>query len=85
MAKKHVYNQKLLKWRLTELRRQGETYRSISERTGVPQATLCDLANGTTRPFAETVIKTFQAVGLNTDYAFNHNLKTKDDFHLAVL
>ena len=85
MEIKHAYNQRLLKWRFDELKRQGETYRSISERSGVPQATLCDTINGTTRPFPETIIKTYKAVGLKTEYAFNHDLKRKADFHLAVL
>jgi len=85
MANRHAYNQPLLKWRFDQLKLKGETYRSISERSGVPQATLCDTINGTTRPFPETIIRTFAAVGLNTDYAFNHNLKRVRDFHLAVL
>lgn len=85
MPNKHAYNQPLLKWRFGQLKLRGETYRSISERSGVPQATLCDTINGTTRPFPETIIKTFEAVGLKTEYAFNHKLKRKDDFHLAVL
>lgn len=85
MANKHAYNQKLLKWRFDELKRRGETYRSISVRSRVPQATLCDTINGTTRPFPETIQKTFVALGLNPKYAFDPDLKKKDDFHLAVL
>lgn len=83
MSDLHDYNQPLLKWQFENLKKQGETYRSISERSGVPQATLCDTINGTTRPFPKTIKRTFLAVGLNPDYAFR-DLK-KRNFHLAVL
>lgn len=83
MANRHDYNQSLLKWQFENLKRQGETYRSLSERSGVPQSTLCETINGATRPFPGTIKKTFVAVGLNPDYAFR-SLK-KADFHLAVL
>jgi len=83
MAEKHDYHQPLLKWRFTQLKRQGETYHSISERSGVPQATLCDTINGTKRPFPGTIKKTFLALRLNPQYAYS-DLK-KRDFHLAVL
>lgn len=83
MADKHDYHQPLLKWQFENLKRKGETYRSISERSGVPQATLCDTINGTVRPFPKTIKRAFKAVGLNPDYAFS-NLK-KSQYHLAVL
>ena len=83
MAEKHDYHQPLLKWRFDQLKLQGETYRSISVRSRVPQATLCDVINGNVRPFPNTIKKTFLAVGLNPHYAFS-DLK-KRDFHLAVL
>jgi len=85
MRNGHDYNQKLLKWRFEILQRQGETYRSISERSGVPQTTLCETINGTTRPFPGTIKKTYLAVGLNPKYAFDHDLKKPSQFRLAVL
>lgn len=83
MTNGHDYNQRLLKWQYENLKRQGETYRSISERSGVPQATLCETVNGKTRPFPGTIKKTFKAMGLNPNYAFSE-LK-RSQYHLAVL
>lgn len=79
----HDYHQPLLKWQFDQLKRQGETYRSLSVRSGVPQATLCDVINGNVRPFPNTIKKTFLAVGLDPKYAYS-DLK-KRQFHLAVL
>ena len=83
MAEKHDYNQALLKWQFENLKRQGETYRSISQRSGVPQATLCETINGTTRPYPRTIKRTTKALGLKPEYAFIE-LK-KSQYHLAVL
>jgi hypothetical protein len=85
MPNSHDYNQKLLKWQFVNLQRQGETYRSISERSGVPQTTLCETVNGTTRPFPGTIKKTFLALGLDPKYAFDTDLKKPSQFRLAVL
>ena len=83
MSADHDYNQKLLKWRYETLKRQGQTYRALSEDSGVPQATLCDVINGKVRPFPNTIKKTFLAVGLDPQYAFS-DLK-RSQYHLAVL
>lgn len=85
MRNGHDYNQKLLKWQFDNLKRKGETYRSLSERSGVPQTTLCETVNGTTRPFPATIKKAFLALGLNPKYAFDHDLKNKSQFPVAVL
>lgn len=83
MLNGHDYNQKLLKWQFDNLKREGQTYRTLSEGSGVPQATLCDVINGKVKPFPSTIKKTFLAVGLDPDYAFRE-LK-RSQYHLAVL
>lgn len=85
MNTKLGYRHDLLEWQFKRLKREGETLRSISRRSGVPQATLCDTINGTTRPFPITIVRVYKALGLDPSFAFNFDLKTKTEFRSAVL
>jgi hypothetical protein len=79
-----IYRRDLLEWRFKRLKKSGESYTTISKRSGVSKATLCDMVRGTTRPFPETITKTFEAFGLNPKYALDFDLKPRQ-FSQAVL
>lgn len=78
------YRHDLLQWQLKKLKREGESYTTISKRSGVPKATLWDTINAASKPELETITRTFQALRLNPKYALDFDLK-KSQFHLAVL